>query len=93
MPVDAKMSNSGMKVKIASVSSVGVAICRLLFGRRARQLYLLCSLLIVLFSAAVRIRTFVLTRRIYAVLAGLEKIRVDETTEQQLLKAVPHLIP
>ena len=39
-----------------------------------------------------RVRSFVLARRIQTVLSGLEQVRLDETTEELLLKTVPGLI-
>jgi hypothetical protein len=52
-------------------------------------LFLICICL----SAVLRFRTYLLTRRIQVVLAGLAQVRVDQTTEGQLLKAVPDLVP
>jgi hypothetical protein len=49
--------------------------------------FLLCICL----SAVLRCRTYLLTRRVQAVLAGLAQVRVGQTTEGQLLKAVPSL--
>jgi len=51
-------------------------------------LFLICICL----SAVLRFRTYLLTRRIQVVLAGLAQVRVDQTTESQLLKAVPDLV-
>jgi hypothetical protein len=63
-----------------------------LTGRLARRVYLGLLLLPVIFTTGVRIRSVLLTRRIHAVLSGLEQVRVDQTTEEQLLKTVPYLV-
>lgn len=63
-----------------------------LMGRLARRLCLALLLLVLVFSTVVRIGSVVLTRRIHAVLSGLEQIRVDQTPEVQLLKSVPYLV-
>jgi hypothetical protein len=65
---------------------------RRLFGRRARQVYLSLLLLAFVFSIGLRARTFLLTRKIQAVLSGLEQVRVDQTTEEQLLRTIPYLV-
>jgi hypothetical protein len=69
-----------------------VALCRHIAGRRARRLYLALLLLPVVFSGYLRFRSFLLTRRIQAVLSGLAQVRIDRTTEEQLLKTVPYLV-
>jgi len=71
--------------------SKGVWLCRLLFGRRARWVYLAFILALVVFSIGLRVRSYLLTRKIYAVLFGLEQVRMDVTTEEQLKKVVPQL--
>ncbi len=65
---------------------------RRLFGRRARKVYLSLLLLAFVFSISLRARTFLLTRKIQAVLFGLEQVRVDQTTEERLLRTVPNLV-
>jgi hypothetical protein len=72
--------------------SWAAALHRYAWGRRARRFYLGLLLLLVVFSGCVRVRSFLLTRRIQAVLSGLAQIRVDQTTEGQLLKTVPYLV-
>ncbi len=62
---------------------------RFFSGRRARQVYLALLLLLIVFSTGLRVRSYLLTRKIYAVLSGL---RIDTTTEEQLLKTVPYLV-
>jgi hypothetical protein len=49
-------------------------------------------LLLVVFSGGIRVRSYLLTRRIQAVLSGLGQLRVDATSEEQLLKTVPYLV-
>lgn len=64
---------------------------RWLWGRRARRVYLALLLALVLLSTGLRVRSYLLTRKIYAVLSGLEQVRIDKTTEQQLMRTVPYL--
>jgi hypothetical protein len=64
----------------------------MLVGRLARRFCLAALLLLFIFTTGVRIRSVVLTRRISAVLSGLAQVRVDQTTEGQLLKSVPDLV-
>ena len=60
-------------------------------GRLARRICAALLVLLVLITTVVRIHGILLTRRIDAVLRGLEQVQVDQTTEAQLLKAVPYL--
>jgi hypothetical protein len=62
-----------------------------ILGRRARRIYSALLLFLIVLSIGLRVRTYLLTRRICAVLAGLERVRVDTTTEQQLANIVPYL--
>lgn len=79
-------------VLTAMLSLTAIRICSVFVGRRARQIYLVLALALVALSGGVRIRTFLLTRKIYAALEGLKQVRVDTTTEEQLLKMVPYLV-
>ena len=65
---------------------------RLFAGRRARRVYLALFLAIFSLSVDVRIRSYLLGRKIQAVISGLGRLRVDETTEEQLRKTVPYLV-
>jgi hypothetical protein len=55
----------------------------------ARRIFLAVGFLLVLLSVGLRIRTYLLTRKINAVLAGLERVQTDKTSEAELLKTVP----
>ena len=68
------------------------ACCRSLTGGNARRIYLALVLSLIIFSMGVRFRSYLLTRKVQAVLSGLAKVRVDQTTEQQLLETVPGLV-
>jgi hypothetical protein len=65
---------------------------RLFVGHRGRRVYLALFLCLFALSIGVRVRSYLLTRKIYAVLSGLDRLRVDATTEEQLLKTVPYLV-
>ena len=68
------------------------AVGRSITGRFARRLYAVLLLSLILLSAGARIRSALMARRIHAVLAGLEQVRIDQTNEAELLKTVPYLI-
>jgi len=61
-------------------------------SRCARRIYLAIVILLFAVTAAARVRTYVLTRRIHSVLNGLERLRIDQTTENELLRTVPYLV-
>jgi hypothetical protein len=58
----------------------------------ARRILLVLGLLVVLLSVGLRARTYLLTRKIHAVLAGLERVQIDKTSEAELLKTVPGVV-
>lgn len=66
-------------------------ICRLITGKAACRIY--ASLLVLLLIAAIapRVRAIILARRIHKVLSVLQNMRIDETSENELLKTVPYL--
>ncbi len=61
-------------------------------GRSARRIYISVLVLLLCVTTVVRVRTFLMVRRIQRVLDGLAEIRIDQTTEQELLKKMPYLI-
>jgi len=63
-----------------------------LTGRIARRVYLGLVLSLVATSVTARIYTLVLTRRMEAVIAGLSKLQVDKSTEEDVRRTVPHLV-
>ena len=73
-----------------------VAICRstraACDGRRARLVGFILLLALVGLSTGIRVRSYLLTRRIQAVLAGLQQLKVDTTTEEELARTVPYLV-
>ena len=73
--------------------SLAMALWRRISGRRARRVYAASFILCVALSCSLRFRCYLLTRKIQAVLAGLAQVRVDQTTESELLKTVPYLVP
>jgi hypothetical protein len=66
-------------------------ILRTFTGRIARRVYLVLVLLLLATSAAARIYTFVLTRRMEAVIAGLSKLQIDKSAEEDIKRTVPYL--
>jgi hypothetical protein len=66
-------------------------IGRTLTGRRARRTYLVTVFLLSPIAASAWLRAYIMTRKIQAVLHGLAEIRLDQTTEEQLMKMVPYL--
>ena len=67
-------------------------IWRVLTGRIACRVYVAIVVLLLIATIAFHIYSFVLTRRIEAVIAGLAKLRIDETTEDEVVRTVPYLI-
>ena len=67
-------------------------ILRTFTGRIVRRVYLVLVLALLATSAASRIYTFVLTRRMEAVIAGLSKLQIDESTEEDVKRTVPYLV-
>jgi hypothetical protein len=65
---------------------------RAITGRRARRIYLLAVVLILVLTTAFRIRSYVMARKTQSVLGGLAVVRIDQTTEEQLVKTMPYLI-
>ena len=60
-------------------------------GRWARQTYACIILVALCLTTAARIRSYLLVRKVQAALQGLAEVRVDQTTEEQLLRILPHL--
>ena len=67
-------------------------IGRTLTGRMARRVYLAIVLTLVVASAAIRSQTYLVARKIQAVIAGLSKLQIDQTTEDELPRIVPYLV-
>lgn len=67
-------------------------IVRTLTGRIARRIYVTAICVLLLMTTTARVRSYLMARKIQAVLKGLSEIRVDQTTEAQLTKMVPYLI-
>ena len=66
-------------------------IVRTATGRWARRAYAAIILLMLLLTTTVHLRSYLMARKIQAVLHGLAEIRVDQTTEEQMPKMVPYL--
>jgi len=66
-------------------------VFRTLSGRWARRVYLAAVILLLIFPIISRARNAYRAREFKAVLAGLEKVKIDQTTEAELLKLVPRL--
>lgn len=66
-------------------------ILRKLTGRWARRVYLAIILILLGLTTAARLRSYMMARRIQAVLHGLAEVRIDQTSEDDLLKTVPYL--
>jgi hypothetical protein len=66
-------------------------IVRPFTGRWARRFYLVILAFLFLVTAGGRLRSYIMARRIEAVLRGLAEIKLDHTTEAQLTKTMPYL--
>jgi len=62
-----------------------------LSARPARRVYASILLLLLCLTFGAHLRSYLMTRKIQAVLRGLAEIRVDETTEEQLTRTMPYL--
>jgi hypothetical protein len=60
-------------------------------GRWARRIFIVILFLLLLVTAAGRLRSYIMARRIEAVLRGFAEIKLDQTTEEHLTKTVPYL--
>jgi hypothetical protein len=56
------------------------------------RISLVLVLLVAFLSISLRVRTYLLTRKIQAVLDGLERIQIDKTSEAEMLKTVPGVV-
>src|SRR6185312_3167417 len=65
---------------------------RKLSGRSARRIYISVLAVLLCVTTVVRVRTYLMVRRIQKVLDELAEIRINQTTEQELLKKMPYLI-
>ncbi|MGC1490000.1 MAG: hypothetical protein WA798_01425, partial [Candidatus Acidiferrum sp.] len=64
---------------------------RLLAGRAARIAFLTVVFLLLALSIAPRLNSYLMARKFQKVLVGLKTVRIDETTEEELLQQVPYL--
>src|SRR5215831_13744403 len=71
--------------------SLAAALRQHATGRWARRVGLTLLLSLVGLSTGLRVRSYLLTRRIQAVLAGLQQLKVDTTKEEELPQTVPYL--
>ena len=66
-------------------------VFRTFTGRLARRIYFTAFLLLLCAPLLPRFRNMRRARKFQAVLAGLEQVKVDQTTEAELLRLVPYL--
>jgi hypothetical protein len=66
-------------------------VVRGLTGRWARRICVALLVFLLGLTTAARLRSYLMVRKIQAVLHGLQQILVDQTTEEQLLRRVPYL--
>jgi hypothetical protein len=71
---------------------LAAVLSRHVTGRRARRVGFILLLALVGFSIGIRVRSYLLTRKIQAVLAGLQQLQVDATKEEDLQRTVPYLV-
>jgi hypothetical protein len=65
---------------------------RYVTGPHLRRVGLIFLLALIGLSAGIRVRSYLLTRRIHAVLVGLQQLEIDRTKEEELLRTVPYLV-
>lgn len=64
-------------------------IVRTFTGHLACRVYVALIVLLLCLTTVARLRSYLMTRKIYAVLNGLAKLQVDQSSEEQLRKSVP----
>lgn len=58
----------------------------------ALRVCLSVPLILILFTTAVRIRSYLMVRKFHQVLSGLSRLQIDRTTEEDLVRTVPYLV-
>jgi len=66
-------------------------IWRIVTGRVARSVFLIFIFAVIGVAIAPRLNAYLLARKFQAVLSGLRTLKIDETTEGELLQRVPYL--
>lgn len=69
-----------------------VWLYRTITGRLARRIYFAMFLLLLCATTVAHIRSVLMARKFHAVLSGLERVRVDQTTEAELMRTVPYMV-
>ena len=64
-------------------------LLRALSGSVARRVYLGILVLPLLLTVVVRVRCMFMTHKFSAILSGLERVRVDQTSEEELRRSLP----
>lgn len=65
-------------------------VARTLTGRWARRAFASVFLLLLLATTAIRLRSYLMTRKIQSVLHGLAAVRLDQTSKQQFTKTASY---
>jgi len=65
---------------------------RAITGRIARRMYLAVLLFLLLLGTAYRVCSYVLTRRMEAVITGLGKLEIDKSGKEDVVRLVPRLV-
>lgn len=68
-----------------------VSLARTLTGRWARRFFVIVLFFLLLITTVARLHSYFMVRRIESVLYGLSEMRLDQTTEEQMLKTVPFM--
>jgi hypothetical protein len=68
------------------------ALFEALTSHLALRVYLSVPLILILLTTAVRIRSYLMVRKFHRVLSGLSRLQIDKTTEEELVRSVPHLV-
>lgn len=71
---------------------VTIWIGQVLTGPTARRAYMAIVLLLLVATTVARISSFLLTRKIQAVICGLSTLSIDESSEAEVLRTVPYLV-
>lgn len=68
------------------------SVIEALTGRAARRIYLSLFLIFILVTTVVRTRSYFLARKFQRVLSSLNRLQIDKTSEEELVRSVPYLV-
>jgi hypothetical protein len=68
------------------------SFCRTITSPLARRIYFSLLIVLLVVTTTARVRSILLVRRISPILSGMAQIRLDQTTKEEFLRAIPSLV-